>query len=138
MDFLIMITLSKEDISNIEAATKGQSNSRRWYEERHCRMTSSNFGELCRGCITTNKVKLVVYGGFETSKVSNSAILWGKLHESDAFSKYEADCLPENMKLDKSGIHISTQKGFLAASPDGIVTVDTKVPGIIEIKCLCL
>ena len=135
MDFLNMITLSKEDISNVEAATKGQSDSRRWYEERHCRLTSSNFGELCKGCITTNKVKSVVYGGFEASKASNSAILWGKLHESDAFSKYEAEYLPENMKLDKSGIHILPQKGFLAASPDGIVTNDSKVAGIIEIKC---
>ena len=76
---------------------------------------------------------------YKQSEVSSiwwsSVILWGKLHESDVFNKYESEYFPENMKLDKTGIHIYPQKGFLAASPDGIVTNDSKVASIIEIKC---
>ena len=70
--FLDMITISHE------------SQSPRWYHERHCRITSSNFGLCCKGNVTTSKIKALFYHD-ETSKISNSAILWGRLHETTAF-----------------------------------------------------
>ena len=88
---------------------------------------------FCKGCISTYKVKLL-YDTDTTSKVSSSSILWGKLHESTAFEQYSKSLAP-NQQLHHCGIYIS-KHGFLAASPDGIVTSDNgKSIGTIEIKC---
>jgi hypothetical protein len=134
-NFLQMLIYSPEDIKRVEFATKGQSTCARWFEEHHCRISSSNFGTFCKGTVTTNKVKSLLYSGFK-STVSSSAILWGKTHEASAFQQYQAT-LPEMFVLQESGIHVS-QNGFLAASPDGMVMsseTTAKCCGIIEIKC---
>ena len=132
--FLDMITISHESISKIEVATRKQSQSPRWYHERHCRITSSNFGLCCKGNVTTSKIKALLYHD-ETSKISNSAILWGRLHETTAFEQYESSMCSSDQMLSKSGILISND-GFLAASPDGTVsTANGERSGLIEIKC---
>ena len=61
--------------------------------------------------------------------------MWGRLHESVAFQQYETNHLPQNMKLQQSGILISNV-GFLGTSPDGVVLSESgERCGIIEIKC---
>ena len=71
-----------------------------------------------------------------TSKLNNSAVLWGRLHESVAFENYETLCSSKQQMLSKSGIFIYEKAGYLAASPDGIVsTSDGNKCGSIEIKC---
>ena len=63
--------------------------------------------------------------------------IWHKIHEASAFSQYKAS-LPNELIVHESGIFIS-QQGFLAASPDGIVTSVNNSKegycGVIEIKC---
>ncbi len=118
--FLSMITVSELNIGKIEVATRAKSQTPRWYEERHCWITSSNFGLLCKGNVTTRKVKGLLYS--KSSKLNNSATLWGRLHESTAFEQYETTmCSTSSLVLQKSGIIIS-RDGFLAASPDGILS----------------
>ena len=130
--FLEQITISEEDIVRVEAATRDQSQSPRWHHERQCRITSSSFGIFCKGCISACKVKTLLYDTDTTSKVSSSAILWGKLHESTAFEQYSKSLAP-NEHIRHCDIYILKHDGFLAASPDGIVTSDNG--GTIEIKC---
>ena len=61
-DFLSKITYSvTEDVVEVEVATRAQSKSSRWYEEHHCRITASNFGTFCKGSVTTNKLKSLLY-----------------------------------------------------------------------------
>ena len=84
-----MITYSVEDIKRVEISTRGQSKSIRWYDEHHCRISASNFGTFCKGLITTNKVKSLLYSGFK-STFTSSAIPWGKTHETSAFHQYQA------------------------------------------------
>ena len=132
--FLNMITISAEDALKIESCTREQSLTPRWYHERKCRLTSSNFGTFCKGAITTAKVKTLLYK--ESSKLSNTAIMWGKLHESTAFDQYQSmHSSKSGLILRKSGIFISNEDGFLAASPDGILHNNENKCGMLEIKC---
>ncbi len=133
LDFLSRITYSVKDVVEVEAATRAQSKSSRWYEEHHCRITASNFGKFCKGSITMPKLKSLLYSGFK-STISSSAILWGKTHEASAFRQYQA-ALPDNFVLRESGIYVLSKHGFLAASPDGIVMSSEVTTGVIEIKC---
>jgi hypothetical protein len=88
MDFMKMIMYCQEDCQRIEVATRHQSKCVRWHEERHCRVTSSNFSSLCKS-ITTCKVKSLLYSD-NKSTLSISAILWGRLHEKSAFDQYQS------------------------------------------------
>uniref|UniRef100_A0A1X7VDB0 YqaJ viral recombinase domain-containing protein n=2 Tax=Amphimedon queenslandica TaxID=400682 RepID=A0A1X7VDB0_AMPQE len=132
--FLNMITVSAEDALKIESCTREQTLTPRWYHERKCRLTSSNFGTFCKGAITTAKVKTLLYK--ESSKLSNTAIMWGKLHESTAFDQYQSiHSSKSGLILRKSGIFISSEDGFLAASPDGILHNNENKCGLLDIKC---
>ena len=133
-DFLSKITYSVKDVVEVEVTTRAQSKSSRWYEEHHCRITASNFGTFCKGSVTTNKLKSLLYSGFK-STISSSAILWGRTNEASAFRQYEA-AMPDNFILRESEIYVSSKHGFLAASPDGIVMSSSEdTTGVIEIKC---
>ena len=134
-DFLQRITLSKADIKQIEMTTRKQTLCARWHEERYCRMTSSVFGMLCKGRITSSKLQSVLYNSSQ-KLLSNSAILWGRLHKSTAFEKYK-EKLDHQYIVNQSGIHVS-QHGFLAASQDGVVLNKeyATICGTIEIKCI--
>ena len=67
------------------------------------------------------------------SKLSTSAIQWGKNNECIARQQYEQSL--HDYKVYECGLHIS-QDGFLATSPDGIVCSAEGVPvGTLEIKC---
>ncbi len=55
LDFAKMISLTEIDILKVESATRELKP--RWFQERHCRITSSVFGKFCKGLVTTAKVK---------------------------------------------------------------------------------
>ena len=132
--FLEMIKVSAEDALKIESCTREQSLKPRWFHERKCRLTSSNFGAFCKGAITTAKDKTLLYK--ESSKLSNSAIMWGKLHESMAFDQSRSiHSSKSDLISRKSGIFISNKDGFLAASPHGILFRGDEKCGLLEIKC---
>lgn len=62
--------------------------------------------------------------------------MWGKLHESTAFDQYQSmHSSKSGLILRKSGIFISSEDGFLAASPDGILHNNENKCGMLEIKC---
>ena len=129
MQLLQKLSYSQEDCKVVELATRNQSQCVR----RQYRITASNFGTICKGAITTSKLKWLLCSS-NSSIQTSSAIVWGKLHEPSAFEQYQAQ-LPSSMVLRKAGIYIS-DTGFLAASPDGIVSSVGEIDyGIIEIKC---
>ena len=86
INFMKMITHSKEDCARIEVATRLQSKCVHWFEERHCQYSYSNFSNM-RKSVTTSKIKSLLYS-LDKSSVTSSAILWGKLHEKSAFHQY--------------------------------------------------
>ena len=84
MSFLDALTVSSENLKTIEESTREQHLKPRWHRKRHCRLISFNFGKFA------SQVKIInslLYGGHD-SKNSNSAIIWGQLHELSAFEEY--------------------------------------------------
>ena len=69
------------------------------------------------------------------SKLSMSAIQWGKCNEAIAWQQYTQHLQHQELKVCECGLYISYH-GFLAASPDGIVCdKDGSLAGVLEIKC---
>ena len=132
--FVDRITPDQQQARSIEMATRRQFASKRWYEERYCRLTSSKFGEICKSkCLLNTCTKALKN---PTSVLSSAALLWGRDHESQAREEY-AQTLEEGWSVEETGIHISTAKGegYLGASPDGLVCYAGEVRGCIEVKC---
>ena len=131
-----MIRHSKEDCERIEEATRKQSKCARWFEERYGRITST-FGTICKGGVTTSKVKAIVSSGRPENgkKQTAAAIQWGQTHEDIAYDYYRSMLLPHENQVRKAEIFIA-DCGFLATSPDGVVSNAVgDVCGAIEIKC---
>lgn len=64
--------MGEVDRLHIENMTKDQANSEMWKRERHCRLTSSNFGRICKMRRSTshkNVVHSVLYSSFNTKYI---------------------------------------------------------------------
>lgn len=128
--FIARITPSPACQSRIEAATRSQSQSKRWHEEHFGRLTASKFGEVIKCRTPSMKCFNLLYPS--KSVLSSASLQWGKDNEEKARNQYQ---LHSKYSVRESGIHIS-DLGFLAASPDGLVyDADDQLVGIIEIKC---
>ena len=123
---------TKEVREEIEKATREQSLSGRWFQERQLRLTSSKFGLIVkRKRQHTSLVSQLLYKSV-SAKVS--ALQWGREHEADALNQYQ-QTLSDDLKVSRVGLHID-QCGYLAASPDGIVTDPNGQPiRLVEVKC---
>ena len=130
--FLNAIKYTTEQRMNIEAATRDQSESRRWFEERQYRLTASKFGLIIkRKRQHTSLASQLLHSSVNPSL---SAIQWGKQHEPDALDEY-VRTLSDNLTLRRSGFYID-RCGYLGASPDGIVAnTDGSVIRLVEVKC---
>ena len=128
-----MLTHSKMDITHIEKATQKQHKCKRWHEERYGRLTSSGFGDIIKCRRFEGHAQRKIYP--MQSKLSTSAIQWGKCNEAIARQQYAQHLQHQDLNVRECGLYISYQ-GFLAASPDGIVCAKDGSPaGILEIKC---
>ena len=84
----------------------------------------------------SSAVRQLLYTKFE----GNTATRWGILQEETTKAKYlaEKQKTSPGITTSQSGLVISTENPWLAASPDGLVTDPTKNPpqGIVEFKNL--
>ncbi|XP_025836104.1 uncharacterized protein LOC112906361 [Agrilus planipennis] len=108
--------------------TRGQSSNPNWITERSNRVTSSNFGKICKLRATTscaNTVKSLLYSTFTGSAATH----YGNEYETvarDEFSKVTG------LTVKESGLVVDKCHPFLGASPDGIILNEDAV---LEIKC---
>ena len=130
--FIDHITPSSEEAEDIAKTTRTQFVSKRWHEERYCRITSSKFGEICKSRTRTSLCTRILYKN--SLPISSAALIWGRDHESQARLEYSRK-LKEGWSVEECGLHLSTYKGYLGASPDGLVCFGGKICGCIEIKC---
>ncbi|WAQ97099.1 hypothetical protein MAR_029789, partial [Mya arenaria] len=105
----INIEVSEEEVSNVEKATKKQSEENLWYDFRAGRITASKIENACHT---------------DPNKFSNLATRWGLSKETVARSTLLNILIGahENVELEDSGLCISTDCPHVAASPDGIIT----------------
>ncbi|KAJ3637836.1 hypothetical protein MTP99_001262 [Tenebrio molitor] len=84
--FLKDLQKSPQQITAIEEETRSQSASQKWKQERHLRLTASNFGEICR----MRSTFLPEYGETVCLQFKgNRYTRWGTEHESLAIEEFE-------------------------------------------------
>jgi len=108
-----------------------------WHEERRKRITSSNVGQISKRKQTTKvnaTIKKLLYSKFQGNKATD----WGLLQEDFSRQKYlEVKKLDSpGFSISKSGLVVSLEHPWLAASPDGLVYDPNFNPpqGLVELK----
>ena len=129
-DFLAHEGLSKickAVVDTIEQATRAQRNSVIWKRERSKRITSSNFGSICKAT-ERRDMDLLVRSMISPDEVNSPAIAHGKKYEDIARKKFEEQ---SGLTVGVCGLFVSMDHPVLAATPDGIVNNEI----LVEIKC---
>ena len=131
------VVITAEDMEMIEVLTRNQSQgdceiaSNKWKAERRKRLTSSIIGQVARRRSTTKVAKLVktlLYSSF----TENTATNWGLSQEQVTRKEYLKK--KSQSSVQPSGLVISLQFPWIAASPDGLVTDPSleNPPGLVE------
>ena len=130
-------TAQKIAINTIDQGD-GDSNGQVWHEERRKRITSSSVGEIAKLRKTT-KVNSIITKLLYSKFRGNRATDWGLLQEDVSRSEYlklkQIDS-PAGYSVTKTGLVISLEHPWLAASPDGLVYDPSFDPpqGLVELK----
>ena len=141
------LSFNDSSIKELEKATRGQSMSRQWIQQRQGRITASNFHDVYtkvktllrqRGKEVKTKVTPLLAKLIEPKDLSNiPAIKWGRLHEKDA-SKALFTSLAKvhsNPKLHTCGLFILKPHPYIGASPDNIFSCSCCGSSCVEYKC---
>ena len=139
--YLTNVKVSVEKCEELQVKTTGQGkcdNSLQvWSVEQRKRITASNVGKIAKRKPTTkvsSAVRQLLYTKFE----GNTATRWGILQEETTKAKYlaEKQKTSPGITTSQSGLVISTENPWLAASPDSLVIDPTENPpqGIVEFK----
>ena len=132
VDVLEALKLSEEERDTIEMETKDQSGNFIWNRAREKRITAS----VCHRVISfTGRTsgKVLVNDVIRRKTFTTAATEFGLQHEQLAIDKYKDT---RNVTVEKCGLFISLERGYLAASPDGIVTRADGEKGLLEVKAL--
>ena len=123
-DFSHSLILSEAEIEKIENDTRGQSESERWFEERHKRITASNFHSVYVRRSTTDPSALIkTLLGY--NRASTKAMKFGLAKEAVArYMKY-LSVKERCIEFKQSGFRVSTDFPFLGDSADGILETKT-------------
>jgi len=138
------IVVDRETREDIENITRGQSASmdnkaeQLWYAERRKRVTASRAGGIAKMRKTTkraNRVKEMLYTKFR----GNRNTIYGMVSEETSRKEYTTYMHQHGhtgLTVSTSGLNISDESPWLAASPDGLVLDPsyTPVEGLVELK----
>lgn len=122
----------------MEKDTRGQFRSNKWFSFRAGRCTASNAKAICRTSLTQPSISLVRKVCYPLDQRFHSdATDWGLNNEEVARNCYIAAIAHyhEDFTCSKSGLQISLEHPFLAATPDGLVKCSCCGEGVVEIKC---
>ena len=117
------VTVTQQETDDIEVHTREQGDSDLWKKERRKRLTASTVGGICKLRKTTKrakKVQTLLYSLFR----GTTATRYGTDNEDVARHKYVQHQLNHshlNLSVQESGLVISQQDPWLAASPDNRV-----------------
>jgi len=134
----IISQLKVTDPSLTEQDTRGQSNNPLWHNIRKNRITSSNFGLVCKRRTTLPQTKFVNNNLLFSKDISHiQSIKYGISNESKAVEKYVEymRACGNNVQALECGVVVSPSMPWLAASPDRKVIDKEFGHGLVEIKC---
>ena len=132
------LTVTDAEATNVETATKLQSQSRDWFRFRAGRITASVMKSVCHSDPedpSQSLVKRICYP--ENYQFKTEATEWGSKHEIDAKKVYCTEMAEhhQNFCFKTPGLILSTNHPHLGASPDGVSSCDCCGESIVEIKC---
>ncbi len=130
------ITLSAEEIIQVEKVTRAQSQSKTWFDQRAGRITASRMHRVVhtsRSSPSLSLIKTICYPEIFSSKATD----WGCTHEERAQIRFVNYQMPfhDSLSVSASGLFLNGMWPFLGASPDGIVNCSCCGTGLLEIKC---
>ena len=132
------LSITEEEVATIEAATRNQSKSMAWFNQRAGRITASMMKSVCStdpGNPAQSLIQRICYP--DKNKFFSEATKWGCDHESSAKTAY-INIMKESHRgfiCNDSGLVVSTTHPFIGASPDGSIHCECCGPGVLEIKC---
>jgi len=109
-----------------------------WQRLRSVRLTASKFGSIVKRQSKFEKLVETIH--YKLLPGAVAALEWGRSHEDTARDAYiNSKMSIKTYQVHHTGVHISTEHPWLAASPDELVEdpseVDGRNQGILEIKC---
>lgn len=123
-------------IKEVEESTRGQADNAEWHRQRKGRLTASMFGEAYRNTVQTPECslakKIACPKPFKSIHTEH-----GIKHEAVARELYIQEHLAHHQRhsYKESGLWVSPNKPWLAASPDGLISCKCCGDGLLEIKC---
>ncbi|CAN7941855.1 unnamed protein product [Ixodes pacificus] len=135
---LAELVVSEEMVTNVEKSTRAQSKCAKWYSYRAGRITASVMKSVCSTSVTQPSISLLKKICYpEQNTFTSAATAWGLEHEDDAVASY-VDVMVKNhtnYTHRKTGVYLSTQHPYIAASPDSLVCCACCGKGVVEVKC---
>nr|XP_018909224.1 PREDICTED: uncharacterized protein LOC109038579 [Bemisia tabaci] len=128
-EHLRLLQVDEDERNAIEKETVGQStgpNKTKWEGRRKYRTTASWFGAIC---LLTGFPGDQVYRMLNSKDIDTDATRWGKTKEKVVRQEFER---MTGLQVDECGLFVYIPKGYLAASPDGLIHAEKAT---IEIKC---
>ncbi|XP_071081072.1 uncharacterized protein [Haliotis cracherodii] len=135
---LDQLSITEEEVTAVEAATKNQAGSPLWFQFRAGRITASKMKSASRASLFDPSRSLLRHICYPTEvKFSNPATRWGCSHEVTARDAYEKlSCEHHhNFSVEECGLFRSCEYPHPGATPDGIVDCSCCGRGCLEIKC---
>ncbi|CAN7988021.1 unnamed protein product, partial [Ixodes pacificus] len=132
------IRVEREVLHLIEKETRAQSSCRKWFSFRAGRVTASCAKAACSTSIEDPSPSLVQRICYLSKHIFTTvATTWGIDNEPRARAQYVEAMTSRhsNFECCDSGVHISFDHQFLAATPDGVVSCDCCGAGVLEVKC---
>ena len=136
----VIPTVSEEMQEQIFNMTVAQAENNLWFELRKGRITSSTVHSVMATSIRTPSrtvLKNICHGPKKDLSRKVPALAHGKKEEPKAIKAYQVTRMEQNhlnFRVESSGLIMSCENSYLAASPDGLVSCCCCGEGILEVK----
>ena len=120
-------SISQEERDQLELMTRGQHENTLWMTERTKRITSTNFGPICKATARRDQF-LLARNIVNPTSVKSRSMTHGRLYESVAIEKFKEIY----QQTETCELFICYKYPWLAASPDRVIPESNSV---VEVKC---
>ena len=136
--------MSQESRDWLTSQTTSQSESVMWHEQRKGRITASNMGNVLKHVSSgmeivgaTHSITASIMGYYNIPHDHlPKALAWGKQNETQAIERYtKHQSKHHHLDVVRTGLWVSLNEPFIAASPDAMVECSCCGAGLVEVKC---
>ena len=129
------LTLSQ--VTAVEEKTRGQAQSKLWFQLRSGRITASKVRAVCHTDPSSPSISLITSICYpELSRFKSAATTWGCKHEARARTAYceRQQKSHDDFFVTECGLFLLTEHPFCGASPDGVTNCTCCGEGVLEVK----